>query len=372
MDKNLIRVSRSSTTVHEILSVTQAISEGFLGHGEYTARFESLLSEYLGTDVITCNSGTSALILALQAAGIQNGSTVIMPSFTYVATAQAVTALGADIYFCDVNENGQLDVSLLDDDILQKACAIVVVHYGGLEIQLSPIFRLADSYSIRVIEDAAHSFGAKNIAKCPGERRFDFICYSFDGIKNITTAEGGAILARNMADQERIRNARMLGVHSEHVLRNKNKRSWSPEVTEQGWRFHMSNVNAAIGIAQFNRRESMWNARKAIASFYWDLLSGIEYAVPVLPRNDCFVPHIFPIHLNTIEYLEKIVERLNSERIEFGKHYYPCHFLEYYNRCERSDLSQTEALYRSCISLPIHPELSKTDLERIALALDLR
>ena len=134
----------------------------------------------------------------------------------------------------------------------------------------------------------------------------------------------------------------------------------------------MSNVNAAIGIAQFNRKEYMWNARKLVASFYWDLLSRIECAVPVLPESQCFVPHIFPIRLKTAEYLMTIIERFKSEHIEFGRHYYPCHFLEYYDHCERSDMSQTEALYESCISLPMHPELSGRDLVRNASALSLR
>ncbi len=364
--KDIIRLSKSSLSIHEQLEVIKTLDSEFLGYGSICKEFEDDLSRFLGTNAISVNSGTTSLILSLQVSGIKTNDVVITPSLTYLATVQAITCLGAIPYFCDVDSSGHLSIDDIPDNIIKKSKAIIFMHYAGVEIKMNKLIAWAKNNNLRVIEDAAHSFGSKQHALKLGYRDFDFVCYSFDGIKNITTAEGGCICAKNVSDQNRLKDIRLLGVIGDTKKRQSNKRTWEPNVIEQGWRAHMSNVNAAIGIAQLNRSDELWAKRKWIANYYFKNLKKYDnFLKIIIPNEEGIVPHIYPIVIFDENKLKKVFNSFKRNLIQYGRHYYPCHKLDFFKEFPRSSLKNTNYLYDHLISLPIHPDLTKNQQDFI-------
>ena len=246
----------------------RVLDKEFLGMGEEVQIFEERLSEFFGRPAVCVVNGTAALHLALQACGISDGDEVLVPSITYVASFQAISATGASPVACDVEENFLcLDWTDAEKRITSKTKAIMPVHYSGGVGNLDKIYELAKSHNLRVIEDAAHAFGTFY-----KERRVggfgDIACFSFDGIKNITSGEGGCIVTNDKEVLNLVKDARLLGVEKDSEKRYEGKRSWNFNVSKQGWRYHMSDIMAAIGIEQLNRFDEIAIKRKAIATAY--------------------------------------------------------------------------------------------------------
>ena len=268
-----------------------------------------------------------------------------------------------NINFCDVNLNGHLSLKNIPNDLISKAKAIIFVHYGGVEIDMKKSMKWARKNQLRVIEDSAHSFGSTQYYKKLGDRDFDFVCYSFDGIKNITTAEGGCVCAKNKNDQLRLKDIRLLGVKDDTNKRQLNLRTWEPKVSEQGWRAHMSNVNAAIGIAQLNRSKELWAKRKYIANYYYQKLKEFsDHLNLIIPNDKGIVPHIYPVIIFDKVKLNKIFSSFKSNFIQYGRHYFPCDNLEFFKDYPKCSLKNTYYLYNHLISLPLHCDLTDDDL----------
>lgn len=350
-----IRLSKSCLSNKEISAVNAVMRNEFLGMGTQVKEFEILLKDYLETDmhVVCVNTGTSALLLALSSIGIKPGDEVLVPSLTYVASFQAISALGAIPIACDIQSDSLfLDVNDAESRITERTKAIMPVHYAGSSEGISDVYEMSNKYGFHVIEDAAHSFGGDGIGQSG-----DVICFSFDGIKNITSAEGGAILTNDEVLARRLRDERLLGVIGDSKKRFSGKRSWEFDVEHQGYRFHMSNINAAIGIEQLKRLPKFSEKRRRIAKVYLDELSSIPGISFPSFNFDAIVPHIFVIKAH---YRDELRHYLASENIETGVQYRPNHLLTKY-RCDY-DLVNTEKAYTQIISLPCHPDLSETDL----------
>ncbi len=366
MINNKIRLSKSSLGIHEQLEVIKALDSEYLGYGSVAKQFEDQLNSFLGTSACVVNSGTSALILALQVANVSFEDIVIVPSLTYLATAQAITALGAIPFFCDVDLNGHLSLDNISEELSHKAKAIITVHYAGVEMEMTEVLKWARKNDIRVIEDAAHSFGSTQYSSSLSKRDFDLVCYSFDGIKNITTAEGGCICAKSSEDQIRLQDIRLLGVKGDSSNRHLNTRTWEPNVTEQGWRAHLSNVNAAIGLAQLNRSSEMWSRRRKIGISYFNKLINLSDQLrPIIPINEGIIPHIYPIIIYNLDLLDNICISFRENFIEYGRHYYPCHKLDYFSKYNKTSLSNTNYIFDHSISLPMHCDLTDKDIDNI-------
>jgi len=356
-----IRLSKSVVAEEEKLALERVIDTGYLGMGTEVKLFEQEICEFLGTDyqVICVNSGTAALHLALQALGIGSGDEVLVPSFTYVATFQAISATGARPISCDViARTGFVDIEDAESRITCKTKAIIPVHYASNNEGIEKVYALADKHGLRVVEDAAHSFGCKSKGSTVGKRG-DIICFSFDGIKNITSGEGGAVVTGDKHVAQCVKDARLLGVEKDTEKRFERRRSWSFDVTAQGWRYHMSDVMAAIGREQLKKAELFFRRRREIAKTYSRALASCEQIdLLAIDYNEDIVPHIFPITVkNNRDQLQKY---LQEQGIETGLHYSPCHKLSLYSRGEV--LSNTEKLEKEILSLPIHPGLSNEDV----------
>jgi len=360
-----IRLSKSCIGDAEKLAVKRVLDRGFFGMGQEVNAFEQALSTFFDRPTVCVVNGTAALHLALQAAGVGKGDEVLVQSLTYVASFQAITATGAKPIACDIlASTACIDLSDAERKITPKTKAIMPVHYAGGVGNLDDLYNFADSHGLRVIEDAAHAFGT--IYKGQKVGAFgDIACFSFDGIKNITSGEGGCIVTDDQKVLKQIRDARLLGVENDTDKRFSGERSWDPDVHSQGWRYHMSDIMAAIGITQLDNFQYHKNRRQALAKCYVDHLKEMK-SISIFKHNyNEVVPHIFVIVLGEDIDREGLIRYLTEHGIPAGIHYKPNHLLSYFSSGINENLPVTDTLYPGLLTLPLHPELSFEDIETI-------
>lgn len=361
---NKVRLSKSSISELEKEAVNIVLDSEYLGMGEQTQIFERELAEYLNIDVdsVVCvNTGTSALHIAISALGIGVGDEILVPSLTYVASFQAISATGAKPIACDVVENTLfLNCQDVRRKITSNTKAIMPVHYASACEGVDDIYLLAKEFNLNVIEDAAQAFGSTYKGKLVGSFG-DVICFSFDGIKNITCGEGGAVVSKNKDLISRIKDARLLGVEKDTEKRYLKQRSWDFDVKEQGFRYHLSNINAAIGSVQLRRISEFKSKRQLIARYYIDAFKMLD-SVEILEFDfDSIMPHIFVVLVNKRDELR---EYLLANNVECGIHYKPNHLLSKYSDDEIK-LPITESIYNKQLTLPCHFDLSKSEQDLV-------
>jgi dTDP-4-amino-4,6-dideoxygalactose transaminase len=366
--KKMIRLSKSCLSDSEKKAVMNVLDREYLGMGSDVQKFEEVLGEFFGRPVACVSTGTAALHLALHAVGIGTGDEVLVQSLTYVASFQAISATGAIPVACDIDVKTLcLDWKDAEKKLTPRTKAIMPVHYAGGVGELSDIYAFAEKHNLRVIEDAAHAFGT--IYK--GERIGGFgdvACFSFDGIKNITSGEGGCVVTDDKKVLQRIKDARLLGVERDTEKRYSSERSWEFDVTMQGWRYHMSNIMAAIGIEQLIRFPELSEKRKILASAYKMILSNINGIGLIELDYNHVIPHIFaiilPKHINR-DALKNMIER---KGIQTGIHYQPNHWLSKY-KVPGLNLKYTDEIYLQLLTLPLHPDMGLDDVSFICNSL---
>ena len=362
----MIRLSKSVIGNEEIKAVTKVLQEEFLGMGTETQKFENELSSFFNRETVCVNSGTAALHLALQAVGINKGDEVLVQSLTFLASFQAISATGAKPIPCEINEETfTIDLKDAASKITAKTKAIMPVHYASNVGDLNAIYSFAKKNKLRVIEDAAHAFGTFYKERLIGSFG-DIVCFSFDGIKNITAGEGGAVVSNDKDVIQRIKNLRLLAVENDSALRYKNKRTWDSNVIEQGWRFHMSNIMAAIGRVQLKRFDTFKRKRQSLALQYSNKLSKVKYIKIFDFDFTKIVPHIYVIRILNGQR-DVIKQQLLEKGIQTGIHYKPNHLLDFYKG--DFELMNTEQYYSEILTLPLHPDLSKADINYICTSL---
>lgn len=360
----MLRLSKSVIGIEEINAVTKVLEKEYLGMGDNVREFEELLTSYFKRPTVCVNTGTSAIHLALQALGIGVGDEVLVQSLTYVATYQAITATGATPIPCEINSDSlTIDLDDAKRKLTSKTKVILPVHYGGGVGDLNSLYEFAENNNLRVVEDAAHAFGSNYKDKLVGSFG-DICCFSFDGIKNITSGEGGAIITNDETVLERIKDARLLGVQKDTDKRYSGKRSWEFDVEFQGWRYHMSNIMAAIGVEQLKKFPYFKSKRQSLAKLYQEELSGFEKIKILNHDYDDIVPHIYTIQVNS-EKRDELKEFLSTNDVQTGFHYFPNHLLSKF-KIEGLTLSLTEKLHKTLITLPLHPDLDNRDVKVIS------
>jgi dTDP-4-amino-4,6-dideoxygalactose transaminase len=363
----MIRLSKSSISEAEKKAVMLVLDKEYLGMGQEVHKFEEKLTDFFERPVVCVANGTSALHLSCQALGIGAGDEVLVQSLTYIASFQAISATGATPIACDINPS-TLTINLEDarKRITSKTKAIMPVHYAGGVGDLDSIYDFAHTNGLRVIEDAAHAFGSFYKGKHVGGFG-DIACFSFDGIKNITSGEGGCIVSDDIEFIEKIKDARLLGVEKDSEKRFQNNRSWEFDVTLQGWRYHMSNIMAAIGIEQLKKFPKMAKKRQELAKKYELMLRG-NPDIELLKHNyDEVVPHIYVIKCNP-QRRDLMRSNLFSKNIQTGIHYQPNHLLSLY-KGSSDFLPEVEDIYPKLLSLPLHVDLSEKNVELICQTL---
>jgi dTDP-4-amino-4,6-dideoxygalactose transaminase len=361
----MIRLSKSVVGKAESAAVAHVINDiGYLGMGEVVGLFEKDLENYIGGGMkcVCVNSGTAALHLAIQAV-TNPGDEVLVPSFTFVATYQAITAAGCKPVSCDIDsESLLLDLNDAEHRITPRTKVLLPVYFASNLTSMDEYREFARKHHLRLIEDAAHAFGCRHNGQLTGSTG-DIVCFSFDGIKNITSGEGGAVFTADPKVIDAVSDARLLGVMKDSEKRYKGQRSYVFDVVAQGYRYHMSNIFAAIGRVQLSRFEKEFAPRRQhVAKLYTRLLCHNE-DVRLIPMNyDEIVPHIFPVLILNGKR-DELIRQLSEHDIQYGIQYRPNHLLTYFKT--DYSLPVTEEVYSKIISLPMHPELSDADVELI-------
>lgn len=365
MEKRNIRLSKSCIGQEEIDAVTDVLKREYLGMGVDVHRFEDDLKNFFGRDVTLVNTGTAALHLACQGIGLKEGDEVLVQSLTYVACFQAIRATGAKPVACEVTDD-TLTIDLLDAErkLTDNTKAIMPVHYAGQVGDLDAIYAFAQKHHLRVIEDASHGFGTYYKGRLVGSYG-DVACISMDGIKNITSGEGGMIITDDPKVQKIVKDARLLSVQNDTDSRFKGTRTWLFDVDQPGWRYHMSNIMAAIGYTQLKKFPKFKEIRQRLAKIYQQELQGLD-GLKLIPCNyDEVVPHIVVIRVRE-DKRDAVKEALNSEGVGTGMHYRPNHLLSLFAKNQdNTTLAHTDQVYKELITVPLHPDLTEDDIHFI-------
>ena len=362
-----MRLSRSIVGQQEAEALSEVIlKDGYLGMGNQVAIFEKEIASFLNVPkewVICVSSGTAALQLGVQAV-IEPRDEVLVQSLTFISSYQAISATGAKPISCEVKpENITIDLLDAKNRLTQKTRAIMPVHYASNPGNLNEIYDFAQKHKLRVVEDAAHAFGCTYKEKRIGSFG-DIVCFSFDGIKNITSGEGGAIVTKDSDVAKYIRDTRLLGVENDTEKRLANERSWEFDVTNQGYRYHMNNLSAAIGRVQLTRlTEEFAPKRIELANIYRNNLAHTPGIQLLNTELGPIIPHIQPIRVLNGRR-DKLRLTLENLGIQTGIHYKPNHLLSFYCR-ENESLPICEQLYKELLSLPLHPGLTRNDIKQV-------
>jgi len=359
-----IRLSKSCVGEEEKIAVARIIDAGYLGMGREVQLFEEELQAYLDTSlhVICVNTGTAALHLAVQCLDIGPGDEVLVPSITYVASFQAVAAAGAKPVACDVTP-GRAFIDLVDAEqrLTSRTKAIMPVHYASDSQDIGTVYTFAARHGLRVIEDAAHGFGCLRDGKRVGAEG-DILCFSFDGIKNITSGEGGAVVTGDAELARRIQDARLLGVERDTEKRFKGERSWTFDVLNQGYRYHMSNIMAAIGREQLKKIGHFSQRRQSSVARYRRELAGLAGLSFLNLDYENIVPHIFVVRVLNGRR-DALMDHLRANNIECGIHYQPNHLLNYFST--EYSLPISETLISEFLTLPLHADLIEDEMTKV-------
>ncbi len=356
----MIPFYRPSLGKEEIDEVTSVIKSGWIGLGPKTEEFEKELEKFLGKKhIITTNSATSALHLALIASNIKEGDEVISPSLTFVATNHVILYQKAIPVFCDVDPNTLCaDPNDIIKKITPKTRAIIVMHYGGHAVDMDPIIKAVKNKNIMVIEDAAHAFGGKYKGKMLGTIG-DFGCFSFHAVKNITMADGGAIFTKKNNVAKKLKTLRWMGINKDTWNRSKSKKySWHYDVTEVGYKYHPNDVLAALGIAQLRKFKKVLAKKRKIYNRYTTGLKDVTWLqVPIEKPNEVNSLHNYCIQTR---FRNELSEHLSSKGIGTSVHYVPNNHYKMYKKF-RADIPVTEKVWKKILLLPFFPDLSLKD-----------
>jgi perosamine synthetase len=369
MSNSFLPLASPDISGDEINSVIDVLKSGWLTTGPKVSEFEDALSNYLNhkddLNVVGLNSCTSALFLSLKALGITCGDEVIVPTWTFAATAQVVEWVGAKVILCDVEVNTlNIDINLAEDLITNKTKAIIPVHFAGYPCDMSKISRLAKKYNLKVIEDAAHAIGTKyeniNIGNFS-----DITCFSFYATKNLAMGEGGAAVSRNKDLIEKIRKLSYFGINKNAFNRHSKKGSWFYEIEELGYKCNLDSMHAAIGLSQLKRLDSMNNKRREIAKRYRDNLNPcIKFLAD--SKNHYHTYHLFPIVLPQLVDRDCFINSMKDRNIGCSVHFIPLHkHVKYKSECNESSFRISDSVYKSIVSIPMCSAMTMVDADTV-------
>lgn len=362
----MISVAKPIVGKEELAEVGKVFETGWLGMGDRVFKFETALKEmHKRKHAICVNTGTTAIHIALASLGIKPGDEVIAPSLTFIATIQPILNCGAKVVFADVElDDLNISVKHIKKLITKKTKVIIPVHYGGQPCGMDEINTIAEENGIRVVEDGAHAFGSFYKDRLAGSFG-DITCLSFDPIKSLTCGEGGAVLLDDDKIAEIIIKKRILGIDKDTWNRYKHQRNWFYEVQLEGYRYHMSNINAAIGLVQLEKFKGFAAARKEIAKYYDASLRSLKEVKILKHDYDKIVPFNYTILADKRDLL---MEHLKNKEVGTVINYIPNHIQPIFKN-DKAELPNTDIAYEKMISIPMYAGLTLKDAEYVAEAI---
>ena len=352
-------------------AVREVLESGWLTMGGVTERFERAFADYLGVrHAIAVSNATVALHLANLALGIGPGDEVIVPSLTFVATANAVGYTGATPVFADVTSEDDLCVSpdSIKAEITPRTKAITVMHFGGHLCDMPAIHDLAKEYGLDVIEDAAHAPGAELDGKKAGNWG-DVGCFSFFSNKNLVTGEGGMIVTNREDLAESIRLMRSHGMTSLTLDRHRGK-SYSYDVVTLGYNYRIDEIRSALGLVQLRKLDANNERRRSIRERYHSMLQDMEgISLPYLSHRGVSADHLLAILLDPGLDRGNFIEAVHARGIQTSIHYPPVHQFTYYRQQgSMPTLPVTEDVASREVTLPLYPAMDGDNLESVVSA----
>lgn len=372
------------TDEDEINEVTETIRSGWVTTGPKSRQFEAAFAQAVNAKhAVAVNSCTAAMHLALEAAGTKPGDEVITTPYTFAATAEVVRYFGMHPVFVDIDpETLNIRPEQIEAAITPRTRAIIPVHIAGLPAELDAIYRLAARHRLAVIEDAAHAFPAaykgRAIGSAPpysngsGPAPFSAVCFSFYATKTITTGEGGMICTPDETVAERCRLMALHGISKDAWKRYTAEGSWYYEVVAPGFKYNLTDIAAAMGLAQLRKAERMARRRAKIAAHYNEAFGPLAELQTPANRADCrHAWHLYLLRLNLSQLTlsrSEFIEALKSRNIGTSVHFIPLHIQPYYSRTygfAPLDFPIAYREYQRVISLPIYSKMSDRDVQDV-------
>ena len=373
---------RASLGEEEVRAAAEVIRDGWLTTGPRVAEFEHQFADYVGArHAIAVSSGTAALHLSLVAAGVKEGDEVIVPATTFTATAEAVRYIHAHPVLADIDPaTMNLDPEDFARRITSRTRAVIPVHLGGQPCDMSAIREIACRHNLHVVEDAAHALPSVYKSRRIGAVS-EFTCFSFYATKTLTTGEGGMVTTNNGIASQRMRTMRLHGIrkqahghlhgHGQHAAHE----SWTYDVADAGFKYNLSDLQAAIGIAQLAKSDAMYEVRRRIANQYSQAFDGDSaLEIPVEPADSKSSWHLYILRLNLDRVSigrDEFMRQLEEKGIGCSVHFIPLHLHSFYQRnygYQPGDFPLAEQAYERCISLPIYPDLTSAEVDRVIAA----
>jgi dTDP-4-amino-4,6-dideoxygalactose transaminase len=376
IEQTVVPFHRAAVGEQEAQAAAEVIRSGWLTMGPKTVEFERKFAEYVESKhAVAVSSCTAALHLSLEAVGITCGDEILVPTTTFAATAEVATYFGARPVLVDIDPRTlNLDCEDAARRITRRTRAIIPVHLAGQPCDMARIHALASSHNLHVIEDAAHALPATYQGTRIGSLS-ELTAFSFYAIKTLTTGEGGMVTTNNDSYADRIRLMRLHGIGRDAWKRYSTGGSWYYEVLAAGYKYNMTDIQAALGLVQLAKCDELCCARRRIAERYTSAFERIESVeVPTVEAGRDSSWHLYILRLR--------LERLNIDRDRFahelGKlgvgtsvHFIPLHLHPLYQSkfgYRRGDFPNAEAEYLRCVSLPIWPTMTNDDVECVVRA----
>jgi dTDP-4-amino-4,6-dideoxygalactose transaminase len=381
---------RSSTTVQsvpfhvpsigneEILAVVETLESGWITTGPKVKRFEESFARHIGArHAIAVNSCTAALHLSLEAIGLKEGDEVLVPTLTFTATAEVVTYFKAKPVLVDVDPvHFNFSVEDAARKITGKTRCLIPVHFAGHPCDMDPILDLAKRNGLAVIEDAAHAIPAEYQGRKIGTLS-QATAFSFYATKTLATGEGGMVTTDDDSLADRIRMMRLHGMSRDAWKRYRADGNWRYEILEAGYKYNLTDLQAALGLVQLARCEEMWRKRARIAERYTQALDSLPafHALTAAPEVQhawhLFVILVDPARLRI--HRDQVIEELRERGIGTAVHFIPLHLHRYYQETwgyRPGDFPVADNYFDRCISLPIYPDMTDEEVAQVIEALD--
>jgi dTDP-4-amino-4,6-dideoxygalactose transaminase len=377
MSQNLTAVSipfhQASLGEEEVQAVAEVIRSGWITMGTKTLEFEKQFAAYVGArHAVDVCSGTAALHLALEAVRLRPGDEVLLPTTTFTATGEVVNYLGARPVLVDIDPiTLNIDVSAAERKVTQRTRAVIPVHMAGQPCDVKELHSFAREHRLYVIEDAAHALPSEYHGKRVGGLS-ELTAFSFYATKTLTTGEGGMITTDNDDYAARMRMMRLHGISGDAWKRYGRNGSWYYEVMEAGFKYNPTDLQAALGLVQLAKCDVLNEARRRIAEQYTAAFNRVGALEPPVTKSDrtssC---HLYILRLN-LEQLRinrnAFINELKERGIGTSVHFIPLHLHPYYQTTygyRKYDFPVAEAQFERCISLPIYPGMSETNVQQV-------
>lgn len=377
MRKNYLVFGQPIIEKEEIDEILDSLNTGWVGTGPKVARFESDFKEYIGAShAVAVSSCTAGLHLSVLAMGVTAQDEVIIPSMTFAATANAVIHVGAKPVFVDVlADEMTIDVEDVKRKITAKTKAIIPVHFGGRACRIDDIEKIADEFNLKIIHDAAHAVETEFQGKKIGSFR-NIANFSFYVTKNITTVEGGMITTDNEELAQKLKIYALHGMSKDAWKRFSDDGYKHYEIIYPGYKYNMTDLQAAIGIQQLKKVDQFAKRRKEIWDFYKNELKDLPLILPPEPApNTKHAFHLFTILVDTIKTSvtrDELIQKLHLLKIGTGVHYIALHLQPYYQKTygyKRGDFPNAEFISDRTLSIPFSAKLSDEDVTDVVDAL---